>query len=168
MTEVVVESERLSLRRFRPDDRDRLLELFGDPVAMRYFPSTRTAEETDAWIERCRTAYSSHGFGLWAAMRRSDACFLGYVGLIPQQVDGRPELEIGYGLVRRHWGQGYATEGATAVREFGFCKLERERLISIIDPNNRPSIAVALRVGMTFEKSSVMWEKPVQIYAIRR
>jgi RimJ/RimL family protein N-acetyltransferase len=101
-------------------------------------------------------------------LRKTDRAFLGYIGLIPQKVDGVDEIEIGYSLAQRHWGQGFATEGAIACRDFAFGDLNRDRLISIIDPRNEPSIRVAQRVGMSFEKRTVKWDLDVAIYSVRR
>jgi ribosomal-protein-alanine N-acetyltransferase len=149
-------------------DLDALHELFSDPAVMRYFPSTRTRDESETWLRKVLATYESHGFGLWASLRKLDGAFLGYIGLIPQEVDGVDEVEIGYSLAQRHWGQGFATEGAIACRDHAFGDLDRDRLISIIDPRNEPSIRVARRVGMSFEKRTVKWNLDVAIYSIRR
>ena len=66
-------------------------------------------------------------------------------------VNGRAEIEIGYRLARAHWGQGYATEAVTAVRDYAFAALEMPRLIALIDPANTTSIRVAEKAGMRYE-----------------
>jgi RimJ/RimL family protein N-acetyltransferase len=56
-----------------------------------------------------------------------------------QEVEGREELEVGYLFVREFWGRGLATEAARACHEFVFRRLGRERLVSLISPQNLPS-----------------------------
>lgn len=56
---------------------------------------------------------------------------------------GRREVEVGYLFVRRFWGRGLATEAAGASRDWGFERLGRRRLVSLIDPRNTPSRRVA-------------------------
>ena len=85
-------------------------------------------------------------------------------------VNGQPEVEIGYRLARSAWGHGYATEAASAVRTFAFTTLGIRRLIAIIDPSNAPSIQVAKKIGMQYE-TEVMLESythPDHVYAIER
>ena len=105
---------------------------------------------------------------MWAAVERETGNFVGQVGLVEQRVDGESETEIGYLLLRRYWGRGFATEAALAARDHGFGTLGRERLISLIDPRNEPSMRVAERIGMRRERSAEMFDKTVDVYAIAR
>ena len=82
--------------------------------------------------------------------------FAGQCGLVAQEVAGRREVEIGYLCLRRHWGRGLATEAARACRDYGFERLGRSRLISIITPANRASRRVAEKTGLHLEKE-VEW-----------
>ncbi len=161
---MTLETERLLLRPLEDGDLDGLMEIFSDPEAMRHYPGTKTREEGAAWLAWCQ---GLSPFGLHAAVLREDGTLAGQCGLIPQEVDGERELEIGYLFIRRHWGKGLATEAAAAWRDHGFA-LGRSRLISIIDPGNQPSIRVAERIGMRLHHETEKFGKHVRIYAVER
>src|SRR4051812_40748374 len=97
----------------------------------------------DAW----RTITRNGEFGLWAVVEKSTRDVIGYCGLSRfEDVGGQPETEVGYRLIRSAWGHGYATEAATAVRDYAFDTLSLTRLIAIIDPRNVASIRVAEKI----------------------
>jgi RimJ/RimL family protein N-acetyltransferase len=113
-----------------------------------------------------RALYGDHGFGLWIIERRDDADSVGDCGLTPQEVDGVVEIEVGYQVRRELQGRGYATEAATACRDYARDALSLRRLIAVIDPANRPSQRVAAKIGLTFERETVRPSgKVLQVYA---
>ncbi|MEH7360006.1 GNAT family N-acetyltransferase [Priestia aryabhattai] len=162
----VLETERMLLRLMREEDSDNLLQIFSDSEAMRYYPSTKDLEETRSWIRWTRKNYKEHGIGLWIAELRETNEFVGQCGLIPQEIEGELEIEIGYLFVRKHWGKGLATEAAAACKDYGFNQLGYNRLISTIDKNNEASKRVATRVGLHFEKEIFKWNKPIEVYSV--
>jgi RimJ/RimL family protein N-acetyltransferase len=92
---------------------------------------------------------------------------VGYCGYYHHELDGVPEVEIGYRLHPDYWGRGLATESASLVRDFGFSTLGFPRLISIIDPGNVRSIRVAERIGMTFLRYHLFrGEVPTSLYGM--
>jgi RimJ/RimL family protein N-acetyltransferase len=103
---------------------------------------------------------------------RSNGEFVGQCGLIPQNIRGRDEIEVGYLFRRLHWGHGYATEAACACRDHAFELLPIERLVCFIGPRNGRSKQVASRIGMTLEcvlaPSQNRWNKEVHVYAMQR
>jgi [ribosomal protein S5]-alanine N-acetyltransferase len=165
----VLETERLILRFLLETDTDNLQLLFGDPEAMRYFPSVKNHDETREWIQTNIRNYAQHGFGLYACMRKKDDRLIGYCGFIPQDdVNGRNEIEIGYGLIRSYWGLGYATEAAKACKIYGFETLKFHRLISLIRPENTASIKIALRNGMKREPDILRWNYLHTVYSVEK
>ncbi|QDP39324.1 GNAT family N-acetyltransferase [Radiobacillus deserti] len=167
MGRVVTTSERLRLRKMVYDDLDNLQEIFSDPIAMKYYPSTKNIEETRQWISWTKENYSKYNIGLWIVENKNTGAFLGQCGLVPQKVDGEVRVEIGYLFKREAWGNGYTTEAAKACLEFGKHHLDISAFISLIVPDNLPSIRVAERVGMTFEKMISKREKDVAVYSIQ-
>jgi RimJ/RimL family protein N-acetyltransferase len=168
MTETVLTTERMNLRKLHSGDIENLQRIFSDPEAMKYYPSTKDRQETVKWIEWNVESYRKFGIGLWAAELKESGEFVGQVGLVLQDVDGQQEVEVGYLFVRKHWGNGLATEGARACREYGFRKHGFERLVSLIDPDNLPSIRVAERNGMTLEGTVEKWGKKLAVYSITK
>jgi len=164
----IFDTERLTLRRLTIDDADMLLEIFSDPVTMRYYDSTRDRDQVLGWIRWNLDMYEKVGHGMWAAFEREQDRFVGQIGLVIQEVEGVTEVEIGYLLRRSCWGRGFATEAARECRDFGFRELHRSRLISLIDPRNEPSRRVAVRVGMQFEREIEKWGKKVCVYSLAR
>jgi RimJ/RimL family protein N-acetyltransferase len=85
------------------------------------------------------------GYGSWAVERKSDGAFIGRVGLV--NPEGWPGLEVGWTLGKPYWGQGYATEAARVAMAYTFLTQPIDHVISCIDPGNKRSQAVALRLG---------------------
>jgi ribosomal-protein-alanine N-acetyltransferase len=168
-SDVVLETERLILRLFTPEDLDALAALYADPEVRRYFPEgTLTRDETQeelAWI--IDVYYARFGYGLWATVLKRSGAFIGRCGLLPWAVvpgpEGMLELdfvgddgdepdgvegEVAYLLAREHWGDGLATEAARAIVGYGFERLGVSRLICLVDPDNGASLRVAQKIGM--------------------
>jgi RimJ/RimL family protein N-acetyltransferase len=165
-TLIVLETERMILRQMDMDDVENLQRIFSDPEAMRYYPKTKSLEETEEWISWNVASYRLWGFGLWIAMLKDSQAFAGQCGLVMQRVNDLPEVEVGYLFVRKYWNRGLATEAAKACRDYGINKLEYERLISLIDPRNAASIRVAEKIGMAFEKEVVHLNKRISLYSL--
>ena len=148
----ILETERLLLRRLRPDDVDAIFAVIGDPIAMQYYPRTFERKDAEEWIERNLRRYAEHGHGLYAVVLKTSGDVIGDCGLVTQQIEGRPELEVGYHLRRDQWGHGYATEAARGCMEYAFGALDAPKVISLIRPENLPSRRVAERNGMQVER----------------
>jgi [ribosomal protein S5]-alanine N-acetyltransferase len=168
ITNRVLQTERMVLRQMEMGDVDDLMGIFSDPEAMRYYPNTKSRQETEEWVRRAHESYRDHGFGLWVAILEDSGEFVGQCGLTVQEVEGKNEVEIGYLFLREFWGRGLATEAARAVRDHGFHTLGYARLISLIDPGNLASRRVAEKIGLTQEKEVEKWGKRICVYAIRK
>ena len=103
-----------------------------------------------------------------AVEHREDQRFIGFCGLIHQQVEGQDYLELGYRFDMDYWGQGLATEAAMAVKAYAFTHLPIDTLISIIHPDNQRSKRVASKCGGVFWRSAVFKTIPVELYRYRR
>jgi ribosomal-protein-alanine N-acetyltransferase len=154
---IVARTDRLVLRELTLDDVECLFEVLGDPLAMEHYPAPKTRAETEAWIRWAKDSYEANGFGLWAVERLADGAFLGDCGPMLQPVDGELVPEIGYHLVRREWGHGYATEAARACRELVLGRFGFDRVVSIVAPENLASRRVGEKVHDTMRE--FVWEK---------
>ena len=146
---VVMETERLRLRKLTPEDLDSLVEIYGDARAMRYFPKVYSREEIRArFLERNLARYQDPGYGMYAVERKKDGEFLGLAGPTLEDVEGERYIEVGYSLKPAAWGNGYATEAAAACMRYVFEQLGAEQVASFIHPENEPSQRVAERNGL--------------------
>ncbi len=162
----ILQTPRLLLRQFIPQDADALARVLSDPETMRYYPAPYDRAGVERWIERNRQRYHDDGVGLWAMELTKAQEVIGDCGIILQQVEGERLYEVGYHLRRDLWGQGLATEAAIACRDWAFAHLKTDRLISLIRPENLPSRRVAERAGMTVWKE-VDWRGfPHLVYSI--
>ncbi|WP_226035382.1 GNAT family N-acetyltransferase [Aquibacillus saliphilus] len=163
----ILQTDRLAFREMREDDVDHLLKIFTDPIAMKYYPSTKNEEETVRWINWTLNNYRKFGVGLWVVENVHTGEFLGQCGIVPQKIDGEVQMEIGYLFAQEFWGNGYATEAAQACKQYGFEKLKIPTLISLIDPKNKASIKVSERIGMKQKKMIKKRGKLLWIYALQ-
>ena len=151
---IILETDRLLLRRLVIDDLDDLFALYLDPEIRRYFPEgVLTLEETREELEWHMNGHPRHPeLGLWATIHKETGTFIGRCGLLPWEIDGHLEVEIAYLLDKSFWHQGLATEAAMGILNYGFGTLKLSRLICLIDPENIASQRVAERIGMTLER----------------
>jgi RimJ/RimL family protein N-acetyltransferase len=161
-----LDSPRLSLRMFRESDLDAYAEMCGDPNVMRFLGDGHTLTRPEAWRNMALVLghWQLRGFGLWAVEERATGLLAGRVGC--WRPEGWPGLEIGWALRRPFWGRGYATEAALAALNYAFHRLKQSHVISLIHPDNGPSIAVALRLGMRMEGYTQVMDHSVLIYGI--
>ena len=167
MSAEILQTERLRLRAYTTADEAELFEVFADPYARRFYPEMVHPEKVRAWIEWNLRNYDELGFGLWAMELKVEAAFVGDCGLTYQDVEGRRELEIGYHLMERARGKGYATEAARACLEFGFTHTSCESICSIVRPSNTASCAVAARVH-TAQRKFTKGDKPALLFYTTR
>jgi [ribosomal protein S5]-alanine N-acetyltransferase len=92
--------------------------------------------------------------------------FIGVGGIIPRQLENKIELEIAYSLLPRFWKNGYGTELAKQMKEFGFENIKTKRFVSIIDKENSDSINVALKNGMEVLFETKYLGMDVQVFGI--
>ena len=163
----ILETNRLILRVITKEDTDHLLALFSDSEAMKYFPGTKDWNETEEWISLVLESYRKNNFGPWAVIQEELNEFIGYCGFYFQKnVDGIDEIEILYGFIRKYWDNGYATEAARGVYQYGQNELKLKRFISLVAPGNIRASRVAEKIGMRLEKEASMWGKQYLVYSI--
>jgi ribosomal-protein-alanine N-acetyltransferase len=162
-----LETDRLAFRRLEPGDLDSLFALYRDPEIRRYFPEgTLTLEETNDELEWFLDGHPEHPeLGLWATIHKQTNQFIGRCGLLPWTIEDRSEVEVAYLLSKAFWGRGLATEAGRGIASHGFGDLGLSRLICLIDPANRPSIRVAEKIGMSFEKQLEDEAGPFLLYS---
>lgn len=161
-------TDRLLFRRPTMDDRSWWMEYINDAEAIRFMPFTLGNEaDCTLFIQRSLDRIARDGSCLNVISGRATGVPIGFVGLLVQEVDGLPELEIGYHLLPSAWGRGYATEAAIACKEFAREHQLASSVISLIAPENTNSQAVAKRNGMVFERLGMHRGTEAMIFRVR-
>jgi RimJ/RimL family protein N-acetyltransferase len=144
----ILETERLRLRSFRRSDVDEYAALNADLEVLRYLGcGPEPWDRGRSWRHMAFLLghWQLAGTGVWAIEHRETGAFVGMVGY--SEPEGWPGFELAWTLVRRWWGYGYATEGARAALDYAFTVWKRDRVISLIYPENHASSRVAERLG---------------------
>lgn len=169
---MILETDRLALRRLEESDFDALAAILRDPQAMYAYEHGFSEEEVRQWLDRQLERYAKYGFGLWAVVEKADGGLIGQCGVTMQDWCGREVPEVGYLFRRSKWHQGFAAEAAAACRDYAFHTLGFPEVFSIIRENNFPSQHVALRCGMSvrgaFVKQYYGMDMPHLVFGIRR
>ena len=149
MAGFAIETARLRLRSWYEYDRAPFAAICADPRVMATLGPVMDRSESDALLERVEAIEAEHGHTFWALERKSDAALIGWCGVIrgtAGPVAGK--AEIGWRLAHDVWGQGYATEAATASISWLFASLSDDAAWAITSVTNQRSRAVMERLGM--------------------
>jgi ribosomal-protein-alanine N-acetyltransferase len=163
-----IETERLILRPFAPEDLDDLAAIRAKPEVMKYIgngqPQTReqAARRLRTYIEH----YESHGFSMCAALWKTDGRLIGLCGLF--SLDRTPEIEVGYTFDQPFWGLGLATEAAHAWLRYGFEELRLKAIAAIAYPENTASRHVMEKLGMKYRRNGRFYDMNCVYYRIER
>ncbi len=163
------ESNRLFFKRVSLDNYAEWLEFFKNPDTSRHWIADYDTPEIECqkWYARQRERYAQKDGGMNALIDKESNKLVGHCGLLKQVVDGISELEIAYSLLPVFWNKGYASEAAARCRDYAFEHNLSPSLISIISLPNRESEKVAVKIGMTLDKTTVYRANDVNIFRIQ-
>ena len=147
----MIETERLILRAYREEDREPFAAINGHPDVGVWLSGALDRAGSDAMMDRITTLIAEHGFGFWAAERKSDGCLIGAIGLLIMGDDlpAPGAIELAWRLHPDAQGFGLATEGAAAARDWAFANLSVDEVVAITADTNLRSQAVMRKIGMT-------------------
>lgn len=166
-----IETDRLILRPMARADVEPHIEMMRNPATAKYLtPGGEPRARMDEW--RAVASYIGHwqirGFGFFSVDEKETGEWVGRVG--PWMPEGWPGLECGWAIKSEHWGKGYAPEAAIAAVRWTFDKFpDLSRIISVIEPGNANSQAVAKKIGE--ENSGEVfdfWDHKLDIWAADR
>lgn len=160
-----LETPRLTLRAFTIGDWGPYAEMYADASFVRYLGGKRLSRE-EAWenIAIILGHWALLGYGIWALESKATGQLIGRAGLL--NLPGWPDVGVCWALSPRFWGQGYATEAARACIGWAFGEAGLGRLVSLIEPENRASAAVALRVGEALRERITFGGKAIDVYEV--
>jgi RimJ/RimL family protein N-acetyltransferase len=163
-----LEAERVRLRPLRGSDLEDYAALYADAEVVRHLGSGGTWDRGRAWRHMAFAVghWQLKGMGTWVAEEKATGAFVGMIGF--WEPASWPGLELSWHLAPRHWGQGFATEGARAALAHAFLDWQRDHVMSLISPANLRSIRVAERIGERFEGSIDHLGQAMLTYGIDR
>lgn len=166
-----LETDHLRLRHLTLEDAGFILELVNEPAWLRFIGDrgVRTLEDARNYIlTGPLESYQRFGFGLDVVELKADKSSIGICGLIKREA--LPDADIGFALLPRYWGNGYALEAASAVLAWGQGELGLHRIVALTNPDNERSIRVLEKLGMRFEQ--LLWlseDSPMlKLFAVER
>ena len=161
-----IETGRLVLREFTPDDAAFVLRLLNEPSFLRYIGDrgVRTLDDARRYIAEGPVAgYARHGHGLMRVDRRSDGATIGMCGVLKR--DSLPDPDIGFSILPEFWSAGYALEAAQAVMSHARAALGLGRIVAITTVDNAPSIRLLGKLGFRFERMIRMGDEELRLFA---
>ena len=150
---IVLETERLRLRRMSEAHAGFLLELLNEPAFIENVADrgVRTLAQAKEFIaERILASYQKYGFGFYVVELKEGRIPAGICGLVKRET--LDDVDIGYALLARHCGKGYAYEAAAALLDYGRTTLKLPKIVAVTTPGNQSSIKLLEKLGLKFEK----------------
>jgi ribosomal-protein-alanine N-acetyltransferase len=162
-----IETHRLILRKFQLEDVQQLAPILANPRVMK-FSSTGILSvlETQAKIQGFIASYRQYGFGKWAITFKESNQLIGYCGIAIEQIDNKDEREIGYRLDPKFWGQGLATEAASAAIQYGLEQLKFPYLLGIVERENKAYVRVLEKLGMQHQRETIFFGVEMDVYSV--
>jgi len=149
----VLETTRLVLRWMTTDDAPFILELVNEPSWLHFIGDrgVRTMEDARNYIRNGPIEmYTRLGFGLYLAERKEDGAPIGICGLLKR--DSLEDADIGFALLPRFWGEGYAYESTSAVMAYGKQVLGLKRIVAVTSTGNERTVRLLEKLGLCFER----------------
>ena len=169
---LTLETGRLTLRNWLETDVGSYMLLSTDVGYNCFSPPGRflvsTPEEARGKIQERIDLFDRQKLGKFPVFLKVTGEFIGTCGMEPFELDGRSEVELGYRLCLKHWGQGYAGEAAAAILQYGFRALNCARIMAFVLPQNRASVKILEKLGFEYLREFMHYELPHRLYEYPR
>jgi RimJ/RimL family protein N-acetyltransferase len=161
---IIFETPRLILRQFTEADSQLILELNSDPEIVRYVhePTLKTEEQAEKILLDIILPQYKNNLGRWAIHTKDNMEFIGWCGL--KYLPGSDEIDLGYRLMQKAWGKGFATEAAQHTLDHSFKNLDLKLITGRAHIENIASIKVLEKIGMDFISEGIVDDCPVRTY----
>jgi ribosomal-protein-alanine N-acetyltransferase len=150
---IVLETERLILRRLSLDDAEFILQLLNEPSFLRYIGNKGVRDLDGAGqyiLNGPVSSYEQNGFGLYLVELKESGSPIGISGLVKR--DTLPHADIGFAFLPAYWAKGYAVESAAAVMTYAREVLGLTRILAITSPDNEASGKLLGKIGLKFDR----------------
>ena len=151
--EIVIETERLILRKFTLEDAPFVLELVNTPAWLQFIGdrNVHTVEESENYLRNGNLkSYAEYGFGFYLVAIKETNEAVGMCGMVKR--DSLEDVDIGFAFLPNSIGKGYGYEAASATLDYALKVLKLGRIVAIVDPQNASSIALIKKIGLKYEK----------------
>lgn len=161
---IVIETERLVLRKFTIDDAAFMLEMLNTPTWLRFIGdrNVKTLEEAEQYLLNGNfRSYHEFGFGFYVVVIKETQKSIGICGIMKRE--GLEDVDIGFAFFQQFMGKGYGYESACATLNYALNDLKIKRIVAIVDPENTVSITLLKKIGMQFEKMIQLSPKGIEL-----
>jgi [ribosomal protein S5]-alanine N-acetyltransferase len=166
-SKIIFETERLIVRPYAEDDADDFFSLNGDEEIMRYIRPAKSREESDAFLlETIAAVNANPAMGRWAVDEKATGKFVGSFAVI--FIEGTDMIQLGYSLLKKEWGKGYATELTKAGINYMFTKMNLPLIYAVTEIEHSASQKVLLKAGFKPETVFMEGEMELQRFILYR
>ncbi len=169
----LLETQNCLLRELRESDAESMFRMDTDPLVMQFLGGVKVenVEKSQSIIRMVQEQYTTNGYGRWAVIEKETNTFMGWAGL--KRVFGEtyypePHTDLGYRLIPKFWGKGFATELALACRDWGFRVAGIEALYAATHQNNLASQRIIQKTGLSLEGTFEYEGAPQYWYSLSR
>ncbi len=163
-----METERLILKHYAEKDKADLIALFTDAAVMKHVGNGVLTEiQAEAFWQKLFEKLYPQGFNIWAVFEKEESRYVGHAGIYPRPTK-KEDWELVYFLRRDVWSEGYATEMARRIIDYGFEELNLPKVYATVDDEHSASIRVLEKAGMNFEGFEFDDDGRFSVYSVER
>ena len=162
--EIVIETERVILRKFTIDDAAFMLETLNTPTWLRFIGdrNVKTLEEAENYLLNGNIrSYQEYGFGFYVVVIKETQESIGICGIVKRE--GLEDVDIGFAFFQQFMGKGYGYEAGSATLNYALNDLKIKKIVAIVDPENVVSIALLKKIGLQFKKMIQLSPKGIEL-----
>ena len=162
--EIVIETERVILRKFTIDDAAFMLEMLNTPTWLRFIGdrNVKTLEEAENYLLNGNIrSYQEYGFGFYVVVIKETQESIGICGIVKRE--GLEDVDIGFAFFQQFMGKGYGYEAGSATLNYALNDLKIKKIVAIVDPENVVSIALLKKIGLQFKKMIQLSPKGIEL-----
>ncbi len=163
---MLLETERMILRTPKKEDEYFFYQLNKDEEVMKFIRPVLDREQSKEYFHHACELTDALGMGYMIAVDKSSAEFIGWFML--KQFEETEKVEFGFRLMKRVWGNGLATEGALAMKEYAFKKLNLDHLVAVTHLENDASVNVLLKTGFEHKGQAFHYNTDVKYFELNK
>lgn len=152
---MILQSKRLVIRPYTPEDVQKLYVILSDQETMAFWPKPFTLPQVEDWVQKRGMDKYGDGIGRCGVFLKETGELIGDAGIVNQLLDSKPEYDLGYIIHAKYWGYGYGGKAAAEIMRYGFEELRLPRLCANMPVDHISSRKVAEKLGMQLEKEFI-------------